>query len=184
MYFKELRLSGAFEIELTPMSDNRGLFERLYCKEEFNKIGLTKEIVQINRSVNLFKGAFRGLHFQKPPYSEIKIVTCIKGAVSDFIVDLRKESATFLQWLEINLNEENNKAIYIPEGFAHGFQTLKNSTELLYFHTQLYKPEYESGINYNDPLLKLNLPLKISEISERDKIRPFLSNIERDLPEF
>ena len=184
MNFKELNLSGVYEIELAPKSDDRGFFERLYCREELNKMGLETEIAQINRSVNNFKGAFRGLHYQKPPFSEIKIVTCLKGAVIDFVVDLRKESATFLHWLEVKLSEENNKAIVIPQGFAHGFQTLQDSTELLYFHTQFYNPEYESGINYKDPFIKIKLPLEISEISEKDKTRPFLSNIELDLPDF
>lgn len=184
MNFKELRLQGAYEIELNPHVDSRGFFVRLFCREELKKIGFTKEIVQVNYSVNSLKGSFRGLHYQKPPYSEIKIIRCLKGSVCDILLDIRKNSPTFLQWIKITLSESNNKMVYIPEGFAHGFQTLENSSELLYFHTNFYNPCFEKGVSFKDPLIKLILPLEISEISEKDNNSPFLTELGNELPDY
>jgi len=184
MKFSETGLKGAYTIELNPLTDNRGLFERLFCKKELSAIGFNKEIVQINHSYTFKKGTLRGLHFQRPPYAEIKFIKCIKGSVFDVAVDIRKESPTFLHWFGVELAEDNNKMYYLPEGFAHGFQTLKSNTELLYFHTGYYNPGSEVGINYSDPFLDLKFPLKVTEISVRDKSHSYLSDPYTELPDF
>jgi len=164
-------------IEPEPVFEHRGQFTRIFCESELSKnIGHDKEIVQINHSVNIKKGALRGMHFQYPPKSEIKIVSCIKGAVFDVIIDLRKRSSTFLNWHGETLTQENQKMLYIPEGFAHGFQVLDLDSELLYFHTEFYNPDCEGNIHYNDPVINISWPLKISEISEKDKNHPLLNN--------
>lgn len=169
MIFHELTLKGSYLIEVEPYKDQRGLFERLFCKEEFKEIKHIKDIVQVNHSVTFKKGAIRGMHFQYPPKAEIKIIKCIQGSVYDVMVDLRASSATFLQWHAEILSAENMKMIYIPEGFAHGFQTLEDNSELLYFHSDSYDKKYESGIRYNDPKLNIKWLLEPAEISDRDK---------------
>ncbi len=176
MNFIPTPLEGAFVIELSPTSDNRGLFVRGFCKNEFKSVGLEKEIVQINHSLTKKKGAFRGLHYQNKPFAEIKMVRCIRGAAIDVIVDIRKDSPTFLNHFTVNLTEDNFKMIYIPEGFAHGFQTLEDNTELLYLHTEFYVPKNEGALNINDPILNISLPLPIVEISNRDVQHPFITN--------
>lgn len=176
MNFENTNIGGVHIIEYSPFADNRGAFSRLFCRKEFEDVGLTKNIVQINKSVTLKKGSFRGLHYQIPPFSEAKIVSCLSGAVMDIVVDIRKDSATFLKTFMIELNSNNNKAIFIPEGFAHGFQTLTDNCVLLYFHTEYYSPGNETGINYLDPFLNLKLPLEVSNISDRDKGINFLES--------
>ena len=138
MIFTETILKGSYVIELNAFTDERGWFARTYCKKEFNAIGHHDEWVQMNHSVTKNKGAIRGMHFQLPPFSEIKLVRCIAGTVYDVVVDLRKNSATFLQWFGVELSAQNKKMIYIPAGFAHGFQTLSNDCELIYHHSQFY----------------------------------------------
>ena len=174
MKFTELPLLGSYIIEPEPYKDNRGLFARVFCKEELKAIGHTKDIVQINHSLTRQKGALRGMHFQYPPKAEIKIVKCLCGAVFDVIIDLRRDSLTFLKWYGEILSAENMKMMYIPEGFAHGFQTLKENCELLYLHTEFYSPEYEGGVRYNDPLIDISWPLEVRDVSERDKRHPLL----------
>jgi dTDP-4-dehydrorhamnose 3,5-epimerase len=164
-----MQLKDAFIIISEPFIDNRGMFERIFCKNEFNKIGLKKEIVQVNHSLTKKKGSIRGMHYQIPPFAEIKIVRCIKGSVFDVIIDIRKYSETFLKWQGEILSSENMKLIYIPEGFAHGFQTLEDDCELLYFHTESYNKNYERAIRYNDPLIGIKWKIDITEISEKDK---------------
>lgn len=176
MKFSPTTLEGAYIIELEPYSDNRGFFVRSFCKEELKTIGFQSDIVQINQSVTNKKGAFRGFHFQKKPFSEIKIVRCLKGSVYDIIIDIRDNSPTFLQYFSVILTEDNYKMIYIPEGFAHGFQTLSNDCELLYLHSEFYTPESESGLNIHDPKLNIKLPLTISEISDRDNNHSYITN--------
>lgn len=138
MIFTETLLKGSYIIELSAFTDDRGWFARTYCKNEFAAIGHTAEWVQMNHSFTKDKGAIRGMHYQLPPFSEIKMVRCIAGAVYDVIVDLRKDSPTFLQWYGTELSAANKKMLYIPEGFAHGFQTLQNDCELIYHHSQFY----------------------------------------------
>ncbi|MEP6726881.1 MAG: dTDP-4-dehydrorhamnose 3,5-epimerase [Bacteroidota bacterium] len=176
MVFTETILKGSFTIELTPFTDNRGWFARTYCKDEFKRIGHTGEWVQMNHSFTSKAGALRGMHYQLPPFTEIKMVRCIAGAVYDVIIDLRKDSATFLQWFGTELSAKNKRMIYIPEGFAHGFQTLTDDCELIYHHTELYMPGAEAGVQYNDPRIGINWPLTPTEISERDKQHPLLNN--------
>jgi dTDP-4-dehydrorhamnose 3,5-epimerase len=169
MKFIPTSLEGCFEIEMTASQDERGWFGRFFCKKEFSTIGHTKEWVQMNHSFTVTKGALRGLHFQKPPFSEIKLVRCISGSVFDVVVDIRKNSKTFLRSFSIELSSEKRNMIYIPEGFAHGFQTLRENSELIYLHSQYYTPESESGIRYNDPMINIAWPLPVDQLSERDK---------------
>lgn len=169
MIFTESSLAGCYIIELTPFSDDRGWFARTYCKDEFQKIGHTKEWLQMNHSFTAKQGALRGMHFQKPPYSEIKLVRCIAGAVFDVVIDLRKTSPSFMKWFGVELSAKNKKMIYIPEGFAHGFQTLTDNCELIYSHSAMYMQEAEGGLMYNDPALGIEWPLAITDISEKDK---------------
>jgi dTDP-4-dehydrorhamnose 3,5-epimerase len=168
MKFEETILSGSFIVDINPVSDNRGWFSRFFCKEEFLKIGHEKEWVQMNHSFTVNKGTIRGMHFQYDPFKETKMVKCVKGCVYDVIVDLRYNSATFLKWFAIELSENNSTMIYIPEGFAHGFQTLTDECSLIYFHTEIYKPGSENGLRFNDVKLDINWPLEVSTVSERD----------------
>jgi dTDP-4-dehydrorhamnose 3,5-epimerase len=177
MNFNPLPLQGAYVIEPNPYEDHRGKFSRIFCQEELKQIGHYKQIVQINHSLTKQKGAVRGMHFQKPPKAEIKIVKCMSGSVFDVIVDLRKDSSTFLKWHGEILSSENMKMMYIPEGFAHGFQTLDNNAELLYFHSEFYTPLYESGIRYNDPKINITWLLDPINISEKDQNYPLLTSI-------
>lgn len=176
MKFTETKLKGSFVIEPEPFSDNRGWFARTYCKKEFQQIGHTKEWVQINHSFTLKKGTVRGMHFQHPPFTEIKMLRCIAGAVYDVIVDIRTGSATFLQCFGVELSAENRKMLYIPGGFAHGFQTLADNTELIYHHSAFYEPGHEGGLKYDDPKLKIQWPLPVTEISARDGSHSFITN--------
>jgi len=162
-------IKDLYIIEPEPFEDDRGRFFRVFCKQELEQISHGKEIVQINYSLTKKKGSIRGMHFQYPPKAEIKIVRCLKGAIFDVAIDLRRNSPSFLQWHGEILNEKNEKALYIPEGFAHGFQTLEDDSELLYFHTEFYSPDFEGGIRYNDPKLKIKWPLQVVDISEKDK---------------
>lgn len=177
MIFEKTNLTDAYIVVPTPLSDARGMFFRYYCKEEFKKINHTKEFVQLNQSVNKIKGTIRGMHFQKAPYEEIKLVRCIKGSVFDVIVDLRPHSNTYLQWFGSVLSPENLKMMYIPSGFAHGFQTLEDDTQLLYHHTEFYTPSADAGINYLDPQLKINWPLEPKMVSDKDNNLPFINSI-------
>jgi len=176
MTFTPTPLPGSYVIEPSPFKDERGWFARVYCKKEFAAIGHNKEWVQLNHSVTYAKGALRGMHYQLPPFKEIKMVRCIAGAVFDVIVDIRKGSPGFLQWYGVELSAQNRKMLYIPEGFAHGFQALTENCELLYHHSEYYTPAAEAGIRYNDPLLNIRWPLPVTDISVRDTQHPLLDN--------
>lgn len=176
MKFFETELKGAFIIELEPRRDERGLFVRTFCKREFAEINHTKEFVQFNQSVSLQKGTLRGLHFQVPPSSEIKLIRCIRGKVFDVIIDLRMGSPTFLQHIEVILSDEKMNMIYVPEGFAHGFQTLEDNSHMIYHHTEYYTPENERGLNYNDPAFNILWPLEPVNVSEKDQKHPFIDH--------
>lgn len=158
-----------------PLSDDRGYLERLFCAEDLCGLIGDKQIVQINRTFTSKRGAVRGLHFQYPPNAETKIICCLRGEVFDVAVDLRRDSATFLQWHAEILSEQNLHTITIPEGFAHGFQTLTNNCEMLYFHTAAYNASAEGGLNALDPILSINWPTDISERSPRDMGHPMLT---------
>jgi dTDP-4-dehydrorhamnose 3,5-epimerase len=163
------RLSDVFIAETNFISDNRGAFARLYCKDKMAHALQGKDIVQVNFSFTESSGAVRGMHFQHPPYTEMKFVRCIKGRIWDVVVDLREDSPTFMDFHAEELSQDNAKMIVIPEGCAHGFQTLEAKSELLYLHTEYYTPDAEDGIAYNDPLLNIVWPLPISEVSIRDQ---------------
>jgi len=169
MNIKQTSLQDAFVIEPEPYADDRGLFARVFCKQELQSILRGKNIVQVNHSMTRQKGAIRGMHFQHPPKAEIKMVKCLCGSVFDVMIDLRSDSSTFLNWHGETLSAENMKVACVPEGFAHGFQTLKQNSELLYLHTEFYSPEYEGGVRYNDPKIGIKWPLEVTEISDKDE---------------
>jgi len=169
MTFEETKLKGAYVISLNLLTDARGGFTRTFCKREFEKIGHAKEFVQMNQSYNTYKGTIRGMHFQKHPYQEIKLIRCVKGAVLDVIVDLRPDSETYLQHVAVEISEQNKKMIYVPENFAHGFQTLTDNAELIYHHTEYYTPQADAGLLYNDPALNIAWPLPPVMVSDKDR---------------
>ena len=168
MEFHPLALGGAFSIELSPYADERGAFTRLVCMNELLSIGHSQNFMQVNHSLTRSSGTIRGMHFQYPPHAEVKLVTCLSGKAFDVIVDLRKDSPTFLRWLGLELSEDNKHMIYIPAGFAHGFQALADNCELLYFHTQFYAPEAEGGIRYDDEVVDIAWPSRVTYVSPRD----------------
>ena len=175
MIFSPTPLKGSYLIEPEPFRDERGWFARFYCKDEFSKaIGHTGEWLQLNHSFTKNKGALRGLHFQRAPFREIKLVRCIAGAVYDVLVDLRPGSETFLEYFGAELSAANRKMMYIPEGFAHGFQCLTDDCELIYHHTELYTPGAEGGIRYDDWAIGISWPLPVTDISARDVGHPYL----------
>ncbi|HJO93005.1 MAG TPA: dTDP-4-dehydrorhamnose 3,5-epimerase [Victivallales bacterium] len=181
MKFYELYLEGAYIIEPNMLSDKRGEFGRIYCKQEMHKIYFPKEIVQINHSINKKVGSIRGMHYQVPPKCESKIVKCMKGSIYDVIVDIRKDSNTFLKWHGIKLSKTNKKQLYIPEGFAHGFQVLESNTELIYFHYEYYSPECERALKFDDPVLGIKWPLKSNIVSQRDLNHPYIDDSYRGI---
>lgn len=167
--FEQTPFDGLWLVNPKPFRDDRGEFFRFFCKKEFQTIGFDKEFVQFNHSINLHKGTLRGMHYQEPPFAETKLVRCIKGRILDIVVDIRQNSPTFLQHYAIELSAENKKMLLIPEGFAHGFQTLEDNVEVLYHHTQFYYPQAERGLRYDDPLLSLPWQTAATYISERDR---------------
>lgn len=168
------KISGIVVVELEPIKDSRGSFKRLFCEQELRSVIDTRSIVQINHSSTASVGSIRGLHYQNPPHAEMKLVQCLEGCVWDVAVDLRADSPTFLQWHAEELSPANCKMLVIPEGCAHGFQTLEPNSELLYFHTALYNKFAEGGVRYNDPRLNIAWPLNVGEISERDQNHPLI----------
>ena len=168
--------SNLTKIIPTKIADNRGDFSRIFCQEQLQTILDKRTIKQINFSKTKIKGSVRGLHYQKPPNCELKIVYCLKGVIFDVIVDVRKGSDTFLNWHSEELNSKNLNAIIIPEGFAHGFQTLSDNVEILYIHTASYVKSKEAALNYNDPKLDISWPLKVSEISNKDLTHPLIQS--------
>jgi len=168
-------IPGLQLIQRQPLGDSRGYFERLFCAEELQALLPGRSIVQINHSLTARRGAVRGLHFQFPPHAEIKFVSCLRGEVFDVAVDLRQGSPTFLQWHAEILNAQNHKTLLIPEGFAHGFQTLSADTELLYFHTAAYQPSAEGGLQVQDTRLSILWPEAITELSPRDAAHPWIT---------
>jgi len=163
-------------IERQQLGDGRGFFSRLFCAEELEIVGWRKPVAQINQTVTRGQGTVRGLHFQRAPHAEMKLVTCLRGAVWDVAVDVRAGSPTFLQWHAVELSETNRCALLIPEGFAHGFQTLCDDCELIYLHSMAYAPEAEAGLNASDPTLSIRWPLAISDLSARDLLHVMLDH--------
>jgi dTDP-4-dehydrorhamnose 3,5-epimerase len=176
MTFEETKLKGAYIVSLNLLSDERGLFARTFCKKEFLQINHTKEFVQMNHSWNKHKGTIRGMHYQIPPFQEVKLIRCVKGKVVDVIVDLRKYSPTFLQHISVELSAENKKMIYVPEDFAHGFQTLEDDSELIYHHTEFYMPDADRGLRFDDPALNIQWPLPPVMVSAKDKSYKLIDN--------
>lgn len=177
MKFIESKLQNVYIVEPEPFIDNRGMFARVFGKNEFKEIGHSKEIVNINYSKTKKKGSIRGMHFQYPPKAEIKIIKCIKGTINDVAIDIRKGSPTFLQYHSETLSANNMKMIYIPEGFAHGFQALDDNIEMIYYTTEVYCAEKEGGIRYNDPMIGIEWPLEVTDISKKDKELKLLENV-------
>ena len=169
MKFIESELKGAFIVELERLEDERGFFARSWCRKEFEQHGLNPNVVQCNISFNQIKGTLRGMHYQASPFEEAKLVCCTMGAIYDVIIDLRPDSKTFIQWIAVELSFENRKMIFIPEGFAHGFQTLENDTEVFYQMSEFYAPEYARGVRWNDPKFNIKWPDDIRIISAKDK---------------
>jgi dTDP-4-dehydrorhamnose 3,5-epimerase len=181
MVFTETKLKGAFLIDLERREDSRGFFARAFCQKEFAAHGLKSTIAQANVAFNIKKGTLRGMHFQFPPAGETKLVRCTRGAILDIIVDLRPESVTYLQHISVELNEENQRSLYVPERFAHGYQALRDNTETSYQVGEFYTPTAESGLLHNDPKLNLKWPLPISVISDKDQKFALLEEIESEL---
>ncbi len=171
----ETSIDGLIVVSTVSKEDNRGSFTRLFCGHELNAIMKNHHIVQINHSKSSSIGTVRGMHFQYPPYAEIKLIRCLKGRVWDVGVDLRAGSKSFLKWYGEELSEKNSKMMVIPEGFAHGFQVLESHSELLYLHTSEYKPEFEGGLSPLDPTLGIKWPLPINEMSIRDSLQSIIN---------
>lgn len=172
--FHDTFLPGLKRVQRKPIEDARGFFARFYCADEFGLAGMKKPIAQINHTLTRRKGAVRGLHFQHPPHAEIKLVSCLAGAVFDVAVDVRAGSATFLRWHGEILSAENRHSLLIPEGYAHGFQALTDDCEMLYLHTATFHPEADGALNIDDPALAIQWPLPAVDVSERDRSHPFI----------
>ena len=173
-FIEDLPLTGLKKITRLHLGDQRGFLSRLFCEEELRQAGWIKPVVQINLTYTKKKGTVRGMHFQHPPHAEMKLVSCLRGKIFDVAVDIRKGSPTFLQWRSVILSAENRDALLIPEGFAHGFQSLDTDVEILYFHSVPYAPQAESGLMATDPRLGIVWPLPIEELYGRDASHPLL----------
>lgn len=172
MLFIETEIPGAYVVQPEMRGDSRGFFARVWCQQEFESHGLVTRVVQANSSFNKLQGTVRGMHFQYEPYAETKLVRCVRGAIFDVIVDLRPASPTFRRWVGFELTEENHLALYVPEGFAHGYQTLADDSEVMYQVSQFYTPGAEGGVRYNDPAFGIEWPLSITAISAKDATWP------------
>lgn len=181
MIFTETKLAGAYIVDIVPQRDNRGFFARVFCDDEFSAHGLEFSIVQASTSFNAERGTLRGLHFQYPPAAEAKYVRCMRGAVLDVIVDLRPESETYLEHVAIELSAASGRGLYIPERFAHGFMTLLDDTEVSYFIGNVYTPAAQGVLKFDDPHLRIDWPLPVCVISDRDRQGSSVSEIAVDL---
>jgi dTDP-4-dehydrorhamnose 3,5-epimerase len=168
-------LAELYVVKRNHIEDSRGSFSRFFCEKEFLRIGFSDSIVQINHTVTKRKGTIRGFHYQNFPCTETKIVSCIRGKVLDIAVDIRHNSPTFLQWHAEELSEKNRRGMYIPNGFAHGFQALEDDCELIYMHSEFYNPDVESAINVLDPEISMEWPLERTRISEKDASHPMIN---------
>jgi dTDP-4-dehydrorhamnose 3,5-epimerase len=181
MIFTETRLPGAFIVDIERRSDERGFFARTFCRRDFAQHGLKFDIAQANVAFNLRPGVVRGLHFQFPPAAEAKLVRCTRGALLDVIVDLRPESPTWLQHVAVELTADGGRALFVPERFAHGYQTLAADTEAAYQVGEFYTPEMEGGLRFDDPRLGIAWALPAEDVSEKDRRWPLLETIEPEL---
>src|SRR6516165_2423572 len=181
MVFTETILKGAFVIDLEKREDSRGFFARAFCQNELKAHGLKTVIAQANIARNIEKGTLRGMHFQYPPAAETKLVRCTRGAILDIIVDLRPESPTYLQHISVELNEDNQRSLYVPERFAHGYQALRDNTDTSYQVGEFYTPNAEGGLRHDDPRLLLTWPLPVSVISPKDQAFRLLDEVEDEV---
>lgn len=172
MKFVTTPISGVVLVDLEPVEDDRGFFARTYCEEEFRRHGLETHIAQCSVALSLRKGTLRGMHYQRDPHSEVKLVRCIRGAVYDVVVDIRPDSATFRQWFATELNAANRRAIYIPHGIAHAYQTIEDETEISYQMSSAYNAEAAAGVRWDDPAFAVRWPLEVTAITERDLSYP------------
>jgi dTDP-4-dehydrorhamnose 3,5-epimerase len=179
MIFTETALPGAYVIDLERREDDRGFFARTWCQREFEARRLTGELKQANVSFNNVKGTLRGMHMQDPPHQETKLVRCTRGAIFDVIVDMRPDSPAFLKWIGVDLTEENYRSLYVPEGFAHGYQTLTDRAEVAYQVSAFYAPGAERGLRWDDPVIGIIWPLPVTVISDKDASHPFLEQLTR-----
>jgi dTDP-4-dehydrorhamnose 3,5-epimerase len=174
MKYTELAIPGAFVLEPDLVQDERGFFARLWCREELRSMGLEADVSQISFSFNHQRGTLRGLHYQKYPYEETKLVRCSRGELFDVVVDLREDSPTFRKWISLKLTESNHRILYIPKGCLHGFQTLVDATEIIYQMSESYRPGEQTGIRWNDPTLAIEWPIPSPIVSSRDMSLPRL----------
>lgn len=172
MIFSETVLKGAYLLEPEPAVDQRGSFARVFCREWFSEHGLKGEFLQNSISENIKRGTLRGMHYQDKPAAEVKLVQCVRGALFDVIIDLRPGSETYCKWYGVELSAGNRRLLYVPEGFAHGFQTLLDDTAVYYMISEAYAPEYARGVRWNDPAFGIKWPLSESVISEKDMLLP------------
>ena len=172
MIFTETKLLGAYIIDIEPIKDQRGFFARTWCSRVFENQGLVTQMVQYNISFNYTQGTVRGLHYQVAPHSEVKLFKCIRGTVYHIIVDLRPESSTYKSWIAEKLSDKNRRMLYVPEGFASGYQTLEDNCEVFYQVSEYYKPNSERGIRWNDPSFGITWPTQVTIVSDKDKSFP------------
>jgi dTDP-4-dehydrorhamnose 3,5-epimerase len=175
MKFEPTPLAGAYLVHLEPRADQRGMFARAFCAEEFAAAGLESSFVQANMSTNTHAGTVRGMHFQRAPHAEAKLVRCIKGAIYDVIVDMREGSATQFRWFGAELSEDNGLAMYVPKGFAHGYQALTDGATVFYFVGAFYAPQSEGGLRFDDPVLSIEWPRAVADVSAKDAAWPLLA---------
>ena len=168
MKFTETSLKGVYTIDLEPIGDSRGYFSRFWCRKEFDDQGLGFEIAQINSSYNATAGTVRGFHYQQDPHSEAKVVSCTSGRIYDVAVDARPDSPTYLDWFGIELSANDNRQLFIPPGFAHGYQALVDDSQLLYVVSEFYAPDSESGLRYDDPAIGVSWPHQVTSVSDKD----------------
>ena len=182
MKFTETKLRGAFIIDPEVIEDERGFFARTWCRRESEAFGLRPDWVQCNVSLNRVKGTLRGMHYQGPPMEEVKLVRCTRGAIYDVIIDLRSQSETQQHWVGVELTAENHRMMYVPQGFAHGFLTLQDQSEVFYQMSQFYSPEHARGVRWNDLAFGIEWPIDVRVIADRDRGYPDFAAQETALP--
>jgi len=173
--FTETNLEGAYIIDIKEIADDRGFFARGWCEDEFKQHGLNPRVAQLNLGFNLKRGTLRGMHFQKAPKAEVKVVRCTQGAVFDVMIDMRPDSPTHGQWVGVELTPDNHRMLYVPEGFAHGYQTLADNSEIYYQTSQFYAPGLAAGVRCDDPAFGIEWPLAVESISDQDRDWPLYS---------
>jgi dTDP-4-dehydrorhamnose 3,5-epimerase len=183
MIFTETAVRGAYVLDLERRSDARGFFARAWCSREFEARGLTPRLAQVNVSANVRKGTLRGMHYQRPPHREAKVVSCIRGAIYDVVLDLRRDSPTYQRWAAAELTAESHRMLYIPEGCAHGFQTLTDDAEVLYLMSEFYAPGHSAGVRHDDPAFAIEWPLPVACISDADRAWPAYDATRHELRE-